>query len=122
MGMTDSLEYQSLREQMEAQQEQVNQQFDAQQAAVIPYDSPEQQAVMQGLYNVPAETTVTPMSGGLMQNIGNFFKKNAILISAGAVVIGGVTYYVLFKPKHTKRGGLSGVRRSKKKVKRVNLK
>jgi hypothetical protein len=50
----------------------------------------------------PAGTSsvkVTPMTGGLMDNIGAFFKKNAIIMGVGAVGIAVGIYFLTRKKK-----------------------
>ena len=52
--------------------------------------------------------TANVMTGGMMSNIGNFIKKNAVMLGLGAVGIAGAVYFLTRKKKSK---GLSGVSR-----------
>jgi hypothetical protein len=54
--------------------------------------------------------TANVMTGGMMSNIGNFIKKNAVMLGIGAIGIAGAMYYLNRKKK---RPGLSGLPRRK---------
>ena len=58
---------------------------------------------------------VKPMFGGMMANIGNFMKKNAVLIGVGVVGIGALIYLMTRKKKAPT--GISGIRNQKSKFK-----
>jgi hypothetical protein len=51
--------------------------------------------------------TANVMTGGMISNIGNFVKKNAVMLGVAALGIGGVIYFMTRKKKGK---GLSGVR------------
>ena len=53
---------------------------------------------------------VEPMFGGMMSNIGEFVKKNAIILGIGALGIGAAIYFMTRKKSKTSKG-LSGVSR-----------
>ncbi|GHT78360.1 hypothetical protein FACS189464_1660 [Bacteroidia bacterium] len=50
---------------------------------------------------IPASSSVkvTPMTGGMMDNIGAFFKKNALIMGVGAVGIAAAIYFITRKKK-----------------------
>ena len=52
--------------------------------------------------------TANVMTGGMMSNIGNFIKKNAVMLGLGAVGIAGAVYFLTRKKKGK---GLSGIPR-----------
>jgi hypothetical protein len=54
--------------------------------------------------------TANVMTGGMMANIGNFVKKNAVMLGIGAMGIAGAVYFLTRKKK---RAGLSGISRRK---------
>jgi hypothetical protein len=54
--------------------------------------------------------TANVQAGGMISNIGNFVKKNAVMVAAAALGIGGLAYYLTRKKKRT---GLSGVSRKR---------
>ena len=59
--------------------------------------------------------TANVMSAGMMSNIGNFVKKNAVMLGIGAVGIGAAIYMMTRKKK---RSGLSGISRPKRRKRR----
>jgi phosphotransferase system glucose/maltose/N-acetylglucosamine-specific IIC component len=72
--------------------------------------------------------TANVMSGGMMANIGNFVKKNAVMLGIGAMGVAGAVYFLTRKKKRSK--GLSGISRRKtvkrrttkaKRLKPINL-
>ena len=65
--------------------------------------------------------TANVMTGGMMSNIGNFVKKNAVMLGIGAAGIAGAIYFMTRKKK---RQGLSGIPKSSniKKRKTINRK
>jgi hypothetical protein len=71
-----------------------------------------------------SQTTVSVQTGALMSNIGNFIKKNAVLLGIGAIGLAAGIYFLTRKNKKSK--GLSGISRrkrsSKKRAKRSNSK
>jgi phosphotransferase system glucose/maltose/N-acetylglucosamine-specific IIC component len=52
--------------------------------------------------------TANVMTGGMMSNIGNFIKKNAVMVGLGVAGIGAAVYFLTRKKKSK---GLSGVSR-----------
>ena len=68
--------------------------------SIYPSQSPPD--AIQGIGNV----TVTPMVGGMISNVGDFIKKNAVVIGLGAIGIGAVIYFMTRKENKSK--GLSG--------------
>jgi hypothetical protein len=89
------------------------------------YEQYEEPLNQQNMIISPAQgnssaVTASIQTGGMMSNIGNFIKKNAVMLGIGAVGIAGAIYLMNRKKKSGK--GLSGVGRRKCKTTKTPLK
>jgi phosphotransferase system glucose/maltose/N-acetylglucosamine-specific IIC component len=64
--------------------------------------------------NTSSAVTANVMSAGMMSNIGNFVKKNAVMLGVGAVGIGAAIYMMTRKKKRAALSGIPRVSRPKR--------
>ena len=60
-----------------------------------------------------SDVKVSMMTGSLMTNIGDFVKKNAIMLGVGALAL-GAGIYLLVRKKNARKKTLSGLTRTHK--------